>query len=71
MARVAMGSPRARLAGLGTAAGMGAAVLAGLASVAVQAGTIAGYVLFVVLVVGFLLLAARSVRWFTQARAAR
>lgn len=71
MARMAMGTPRARLAGLGTAAAVGAAILAGLASVAVQAGTVAGYVLFVILLAGFLALAARSVRWFTQARTAR
>ena len=71
MRRMAQGTPRARLAGLGTAAGLGAAVVAGLASVAVQAGTIAGYILFVILLVGFLALVAGSVRWFTQARAAR
>lgn len=55
---------------MATAAGIGAAALAGLASVAVQAGTVAGYVLFVVLLVGFLVLAASAVRLFTRARAA-
>lgn len=56
---------------MGIAAGMGAAALAGLASVAVQAGTVAGYALFVVFVAGCLVLAASAVRWFTRARGLR
>jgi hypothetical protein len=71
MAAMAQGSPRARLAATAAAAGVGAAVLAGVASVAVQAGTIAGYALFVVLLAGALVLAASAVRLFTRARAAR
>jgi hypothetical protein len=53
-----------------TAAAVGAAVLAGLASVAVQGGTVVGYVLFAVLVVGTLLLATTAARWFARARGA-
>jgi hypothetical protein len=56
---------------MGTAAGVGAAVLAGLASVAVQAGTVAGYILAVILLAGVLALAASAVRLFTRARATR
>ncbi len=71
MAGMAQGTPRGRLAGSAAAAGVGAAVLAGVASVAVQAGTVVGYALFAVLLAGALVLAASAVRLFTRARAAR
>lgn len=54
-----------------TAAGVGAAALAGLASVAVQGGTVAGYLLFAVFLAGALVLATTAARAFTRARGAR
>jgi hypothetical protein len=64
------GYPKTRPAVLGAACGILAALVAGVASVAVQAGTLAGYALFVVLVaitIGLLLLAGYSI---SRARAA-
>ncbi len=68
MTAMAKGSPRGRLAAQGTAAGVGAAVLAGLASVAVQGGTVVGYVLFAVLLAGTVVMATTAARWFSRAR---
>ena len=62
------GYPRTRPAALGAAYGILAALVAGVASVAVQAGTIAGYLLFAVLLaaaIGLVVLAGYS---FSRAR---
>lgn len=68
MGRMAQGSAKGRLAARGIVAAMVAAVLLGLSSVAVQGGTIAGYVLFVVFLAGALALVGTAVRWFVRAR---
>jgi hypothetical protein len=66
---MAAGRPRGRDAVLATGAALAATVLAGLGSVVVQAGSVAGYAVFALLAVAVLALLAAAGHWIRRARA--
>ncbi len=66
---MAQGTPNPRAAGLATASAIGAAVVAGLASVVVQLGGIAAHLVFALLLLVALALLVSAGYWIRRARA--